>query len=68
MCAGLVQYTLRQGVLGDVGLVPGAKAQAARKAEDRAPLTAEERGRMWVVAILVLFIMTFFFVFEQPHL
>jgi POT family proton-dependent oligopeptide transporter len=65
MCAGLVQYTLRQGVLGDIGLVPGAKVQAAKKAEDRAPLTAEEKGRMWVVAILVLFIMTFFFVFEQ---
>jgi POT family proton-dependent oligopeptide transporter len=46
MCAGLVQYTLRQGVLGDIGLVPGAKVQAAKKAEDRAPLTAEEKGHM----------------------
>jgi POT family proton-dependent oligopeptide transporter len=63
MCLGLVQYTLRQGVLGEVGLRPGAKTSAQR--ETHAPLTQEERGRMWVVGILVLFIMTFFFVFEQ---
>jgi POT family proton-dependent oligopeptide transporter len=29
------------------------------------PLTADERSRMWVVGIIVIFIMTFFFVFEQ---
>jgi proton-dependent oligopeptide transporter, POT family len=70
MLLGLVQYSLRQGVLGEVGLEPGAaaKARAEKSGEappEHAPLTAEERGRMWVVAILVLFIMTFFFVFEQ---
>lgn len=63
MVAGLIQYMLRQGALGDVGLRPGART--ADRHVVHTPLTAEERGRMWVVAILVFFIMTFFFVFEQ---
>ncbi len=63
MVAGLVQYVIRQGALGDIGLRPGARSGGTQVAH--APLTAEERGRMWVVAILVFFIMTFFFVFEQ---
>jgi len=63
MIAGLIQYVLRQGTLGDVGLRPGARAGTAQV--QHAPLTSEERGRMWVVVILVFFIMTFFFVFEQ---
>ncbi|MCC6475399.1 MAG: peptide MFS transporter, partial [Burkholderiales bacterium] len=65
MVAGLVQYALRQGVLGEVGLRAGAQVQQAGHRDAREPLTREERGRMWVVAILVLFIITFFFVFEQ---
>jgi POT family proton-dependent oligopeptide transporter len=64
MLLGLLQYTLREGVLGEVGMKPGAR-QAVEGAAPAAPLTGEERGRMWVVGILVLFIMTFFFVFEQ---
>ena len=65
MVAGLIQYSLRQGALGDVGLKPGARTSADGEQIVHAPLTPEERSRMWVVAILVFFIMTFFFVFEQ---
>jgi POT family proton-dependent oligopeptide transporter len=65
MVMGLIQYSLRQGALGDIGLRAGAKVAAEGQATPQEPLTSEERGRMWVVAILVLFIMTFFFVFEQ---
>ncbi len=64
MVAGLVQYTIRAGSLGDVGVRPGGRSlQGERIAHE--PLTPEERGRMWVVGILVFFIMIFFFVFEQ---
>ncbi len=63
MVAGIIQYTLRQHVLGEVGLEPGGKVEM--DAEPLPPLTSEERGRMWVVGILMFFIMTFFFVFEQ---
>lgn len=65
MVAGLIQYLLRQSVLGDIGLRPGAKAAEQGHEQAQVPLTPEERGRMWVVGILVIFIMTFFFVFEQ---
>ena len=65
MVAGLIQYSLRQEALGDVGLKPGARISENGDRIIHAPLTSEERGRMWVVAILVIFIMTFFFVFEQ---
>ncbi|MBP9946137.1 MAG: peptide MFS transporter, partial [Vicinamibacteria bacterium] len=65
MVAGLVQYTLRQGILGDVGLRAGARVTPQGDAVAQVPLTHEERQRMWVVAILMLFIMAFFFVFEQ---
>ena len=65
MVAGLVQYTLRQGVLGNVGLRAGAGVAEHGHRDAHEPLTHEERQRMWVVAILVLFIITFFFVFEQ---
>lgn len=63
MIAGLVQYSLRQSVMGDIGVKPGGKVD--HTAEPLPPLTSEERGRMWVVGILMFFIMTFFFVFEQ---
>jgi POT family proton-dependent oligopeptide transporter len=65
MVLGLVQYVLRQGVLGDIGLKPGAAVAREKSAAPVAPLTADERGRMWVVGIIVIFILTFFFVFEQ---
>ena len=65
MVLGLVQYQLRQGLLGDVGLRTGASVAKERSAGAATPLTAEERSRMWVVGIIVIFIMTFFFVFEQ---
>jgi POT family proton-dependent oligopeptide transporter len=63
MVAGLIQYTLRQNVMGDIGIKPGGKSE--NPSEVLPPLTSEERGRMWVVGILMFFIMTFFFVFEQ---
>ncbi len=65
MVAGLVQYTLRQGVLGRVGLEAGSRVSGPGRGDVASPLSHEERQRMWVVAILVLFIITFFFVFEQ---
>lgn len=65
MVAGLVQYSLRQKALGEVGVQPGAAIKAGGQAVKHEPLTADEKSRMWVVAILVLFIMTFFFIFEQ---
>ena len=65
MVAGLVQYSLRQSLLGEIGLKPGAKVTEHGHREVQEPLNPEERSRMWVVGILVIFIMTFFFVFEQ---
>jgi POT family proton-dependent oligopeptide transporter len=65
MLAGLLQYLLQQGKLGRAGLDAGARAADHAHAEPSSPLNADERQRMWVVGILVLFIMTFFFVFEQ---
>jgi len=65
MVAGLAQYSLRHGVLGEVGLQAGAHAGGRNSSAAEVRLTAGERSRMWVVGILVLFIMTFFFVFEQ---
>ncbi len=65
MVAGLIQYSLRQGVLGEIGLRAGAKVAEHGHQDSHEPLTSEERSRMWVVAILVVFIMTFFFIFEQ---
>jgi POT family proton-dependent oligopeptide transporter len=63
MVLGLIQYSFQQNLLGDAGK---ATAQPAAGSEaPLPPLTAEERSRTWVVAILVVFIMTFFFVFEQ---
>ncbi len=65
MVAGLIQYSLRHGALGETGLKAGASVKEHGHASTREPLTHEERQRMWVVAILVFFIITFFFVFEQ---
>src|SRR5512140_305209 len=64
MILGLVQYALQQKHLGDVGLRAGSRTPD-QAAAVHPRLTHEERQRMWVVAILVVFIMTFFFVFEQ---
>jgi len=63
MMLGLVQYALQQKHLGEAGRQAGARRAA--DAAPHPPLTHEERQRVWVVAILVVFIMTFFFVFEQ---
>ncbi|MBL0212184.1 MAG: peptide MFS transporter [Holophagaceae bacterium] len=64
MVAGLVQYSLRQSSLGNVGMKPGGISEHGEQIVHE-PLTPEERSRMWVVVILVFFIMIFFFVFEQ---
>ncbi len=64
MVAGLIQYILRQGSLGNVGIQPGGVSEHGVQIIHE-PLTQEERSRMWVVVILVFFIMIFFFVFEQ---
>ncbi len=64
MVLGLIQYSLQQKVLGEAGKVPGGKTSGAN-AVVHPPLTADEKSRMWVVGILVIFIMAFFFVFEQ---
>jgi len=63
MLAGLAQYLVQQTVLGDAGLKPTGVKPATHEALP--PLTSDEKNRMWVVVILVVFIMTFFFVFEQ---
>ncbi len=66
MLCGIAQFLLRQKALGEIGIVPGSKLGASGETREALPpLTSEERGRMWVVAILVFFIMGFFFVFEQ---
>ncbi|HET6329253.1 MAG TPA: peptide MFS transporter [Holophagaceae bacterium] len=63
MLAGLCQYLLQHKILGDAGLKPSGRR--AETHEALPPLTHDEKNRMWVVVILVVFIMTFFFVFEQ---
>jgi POT family proton-dependent oligopeptide transporter len=65
MLAGLLQFLLRQRVFGEVGRKQDPKAHSADTPRAQVPLTQEDRNRMWVVGILVVFIMTFFFVFEQ---
>jgi POT family proton-dependent oligopeptide transporter len=68
MMAGLVQYAFSHRLLGEIGqrkVAPVGRAAVEAEAKSRQPLTPAERQRMMVVAILVVFIMTFFFVFEQ---
>ncbi len=65
MLAGLAQYLLQQKQLGDAGLKLGSEVSEQGHQQAHEPLTHEEKQRMWVIALLCLFIMTFFFVFEQ---
>ncbi|MEO8502490.1 MAG: peptide MFS transporter [Acidobacteriota bacterium] len=64
MLLGLAQYSVQQRLLGNAGQ-QGGSSKTAEAAAPLPPLTHEEKQRMWVVGILVIFIMTFFFVFEQ---
>lgn len=64
MLAGLLQFHLNRGVLGEVGQRPSHQ-ERQRKAGAQAPLTREEKLRMGVVGILFVFAILFFAVYEQ---
>lgn len=64
MLLGILQFYTQQDKLGSVGLKTGINIDQ-RGDKILAPLTADEKSRMWVVGILMFFIMIFFFLFEQ---
>jgi len=64
MLLGVLQFYIQQDKLGAVGLKTGINLDQ-KEGQDLPPLTADEKSRMWVVGILMFFIMTFFFLFEQ---
>ncbi|MFM8234060.1 MAG: peptide MFS transporter [Holophagaceae bacterium] len=64
MFLGVLQFYIQQDKLGSVGLKTGVYLDQ-KEGKHLPPLTDDEKSRMWVVGILMFFIMTFFFLFEQ---
>ncbi|MBY5990763.1 peptide MFS transporter [Ferrimonas balearica] len=73
MCAGIgmvlsliIQAIWAQKLLGDIGTVPAAKLDMAKKeSAKKAPLTQEERDRIKVIMVMGLFTIIFWAGFEQ---
>ncbi|MBI4911667.1 MAG: peptide MFS transporter [Acidobacteria bacterium] len=65
MVLGLIQFLIMQGRFGEAGLKPGYHQVEHGHASAREPLTAEEKKRLWVVAILFVFSMIFWATYEQ---
>ncbi|MDP5136260.1 peptide MFS transporter [Rheinheimera baltica] len=66
LLALLLQITLAQRLLGDIGVEPTAKRERRRsKCENKTPLTQQEIDRFKVVLIMGLFTVIFWAGFEQ---
>ncbi len=62
----IMQMTMAQSWLGDIGSVPAAaRAKALSKSKEKAPLTKEEFDRLKVILIMGLFVIVFWAGFEQ---
>ena len=62
----VMQMTMAQSWLGDIGSVPAAaRAKALNKSDNKAPLTKEEFDRLKVILIMGLFVIVFWAGFEQ---
>ena len=62
----VMQMTMAQSWLGDIGSVPAAaRAKALSKSKEKAPLTKEEFDRLKVILIMGLFVLVFWAGFEQ---
>ncbi len=61
MILGLIQYELGQKTFGNVGL----KQTDARQGLSKAPLTADDWRRMGALAVLFVFAVLFFAIYEQ---
>ncbi|MCG9631574.1 MULTISPECIES: peptide MFS transporter [Vibrio] len=62
----VMQMTMAQSWLGDIGSVPAAaRAKALSKSKEKAPLTKEEFDRLKVILIMGLFVIVFWAGFEQ---
>ncbi|MDK9740036.1 peptide MFS transporter [Vibrio sp. D404a] len=62
----IMQMTMAQSWLGDIGSVPAAaRAKALNKSDNKAPLTKEEFDRLKVILIMGLFVIVFWAGFEQ---
>ncbi|MDT1795602.1 hypothetical protein, partial [Salmonella enterica] len=62
----VVQATMAQRFLGDIGRVPAAqRAAEQRSKEQKAPLTKQEVDRIKVILVLGLFTIIFWAGFEQ---
>ncbi|UTT84203.1 peptide MFS transporter [Vibrio pelagius] len=62
----VMQMTMAQSWLGDIGSVPAAaRAKALSKSKEKAPLTKEEYDRLKVILIMGLFVIVFWAGFEQ---
>src|SRR5262245_37017487 len=72
LCAGigmilsvLIQATLAQRYLGDIGREPPARRALTQAGGAHAPLTHEERERMRVIFMLFVFVVLFWIALEQ---
>lgn len=61
----VLQLTLANSWLGNIGVEPAAKRDERRKAKAKAPLTKEEVDRMKVILVMGLFVIVFWAGFEQ---
>lgn len=62
----LIQATMAQRYLGDIGMVPAAKLAAAKRdSAQKAPLTKQEVDRIKVILVMGLFTIIFWAGFEQ---
>lgn len=63
MVFGLIQYQMSGKLLGNVGVEPKGKPDKATHHAE--PFTADDKKRVWVVIILLIFVCVFFSAFEQ---
>lgn len=61
----IMQLTLAQRWLGDIGRVPAAVTEKHKNQEHKAPLTKEEVDRLKVILVMGLFVIIFWAGFEQ---
>lgn len=65
MILGIIQFMFMQHKFGTAGLKPGYHQVEHGHTSAREPLTAEEKKRLWVVAILFFFSVIFWATYEQ---
>jgi POT family proton-dependent oligopeptide transporter len=65
MVLGTIQFMVQQHKFGEAGLKPGFQSVEHGHSSTQEPLTAEEKKRLWVIAILFVFSVIFWATYEQ---